>query len=248
MRLITIAISHYVEKAKWALERSGLSYEEECHIPGIHAAATLWATKGASRTTPVLIDGNDVIGDSTAILKHLAAKYNQTWIYPAHIANDVMRFEESFDENIGPHVRRNIYFNLFESGYDVGKVFDQVAPAWQRRLLPVYAPVMKMMMATSMRINKKDALRSRDIFEREFDRVEKMLLDGRKYLTGDTFTAADLTFAALSAAAVLPQGYGAALPDLNDSDFSDDLRKQVTGYRERPAGKFVLRLYQEERR
>jgi glutathione S-transferase len=36
LRLITIPISHYCEKARWALERAGLPYREERHVQGIH--------------------------------------------------------------------------------------------------------------------------------------------------------------------------------------------------------------------
>jgi len=248
MKLITISISHYVEKAKWALDRSGLAFEEECHIPGVHAIATLWATKGRHRATPVLIDAGEVIPDSTAILKHLVRKYDQKWLYPVDIADDVLRFEESFDEKIGPHVRRNVYYKLFQSPYDVAKLFDQVAPTWQRNMLPFFSPLMKQMMIQDMRIYETDAARSREIFEAEFARIENIISDGRRYLMGDRFTAADITFAALTAAAVAPAEYGATLPDLNDPAFSDELRREIESYRARPAGQFALRLYKEERK
>ena len=35
-RLVTIPISHYCEKARWALDRAGLDYREERHVQGIH--------------------------------------------------------------------------------------------------------------------------------------------------------------------------------------------------------------------
>ena len=31
LRLVTIPISHYCEKARWALERAGIAYREERH-------------------------------------------------------------------------------------------------------------------------------------------------------------------------------------------------------------------------
>jgi glutathione S-transferase len=39
LRLITIPISHYCEKARWALERAGIAYREERHIQGVHMVA-----------------------------------------------------------------------------------------------------------------------------------------------------------------------------------------------------------------
>jgi glutathione S-transferase len=32
LRLVTIPISHYCEKARWSLERAGLEYREERHV------------------------------------------------------------------------------------------------------------------------------------------------------------------------------------------------------------------------
>ena len=46
----------------------------------------------------------------------------------------------------------------------------------------------------------------------EFDSIAERLADGRRHLCGDRFTAADLTFACLAAAVVLPPEYGVALP------------------------------------
>ena len=34
--LITIPISHFCEKARWALDRAGVEYEERAHLQVIH--------------------------------------------------------------------------------------------------------------------------------------------------------------------------------------------------------------------
>jgi glutathione S-transferase len=245
LRLITISISHYVEKVKWALEHAGLVYKEESYIPGLHAAVTLWHTKGRHRATPVLIDGGDVIPDSTAILQHLAARYGQTWLY-AHA--DALPLEERFDANIGPHTRRFIYRQLFDNDLSLSEIFTQnVVPEWQTRALPLMAPALKAGMIAEMAINHAEAERSRKVFETEFDFVGKLLQDGRRFLCGDALTAADLTFAALAAPVVLPAEYGARLPDLNAVKAGSTLPAIVETYRKTPAGEYVLRLYREQR-
>ncbi|MCW3023116.1 MAG: Glutathione S-transferase family protein, partial [Conexibacter sp.] len=33
--LVTIPISHYCEKARWALDRAGVAYEERRHLPAL---------------------------------------------------------------------------------------------------------------------------------------------------------------------------------------------------------------------
>ena len=50
--LITIPISHYCEKARWALDRAGIPYRERAHLQAIHWFAVRRA--GGARTVPVL--------------------------------------------------------------------------------------------------------------------------------------------------------------------------------------------------
>ena len=52
-RLITIPMSHYCEKARWALDRLGLRYVEERHLQVFHYPRTYWFSRGP--TVPVLI-------------------------------------------------------------------------------------------------------------------------------------------------------------------------------------------------
>jgi glutathione S-transferase len=73
------------------------------------------------------------------------------------------------------------------------------------------------------------------------DRIAARLADGRPYLAGDRFTAADLTFAAMTAPSILPSRYGVTLPDPNV--IPEDAAAFVRGCREHPAGAFAMRLY-----
>jgi glutathione S-transferase len=245
MRLITISISHYVEKVKWALEISGLVYKEESHIPGLHAAVTLWHTRGQHRATPVLIDDHEVIADSTAILQHLAGRYGQAWLYPT---DDALRLEERFDSQIGPHTRRLIYHQLFDNNLALTDLFTQdVIPRWQVRALPIVGPVLKAAMISDMAINAQAAEKSRQNIEREFAHVADLIQDGRPYLCGESLSAADITFAALAAPILLPEQYGAKLPNLERALPESSIHRIVDGYRSTPAGKFALRLYADHR-
>lgn len=245
MKLITIPISHYVEKVKWALQRAGLPYNEESHIPGVHAAVTLWHTRGAHRATPVLIDGDQTIPDSTAILQHLATKYHQKWLYPTP---EVLHLEERFDENIGPHTRRFIYQQLFDIGLSIADLFSQgEVPHWQRLLIRIASPAIREAMIRDMAINPQAAESSRLIFEREFEFVASRLADGRRFLCGDEITAADITFAALAAPVLLPPNYGARLPRIEDAPADAAIIARVEGYRKTRAGAFALDLYKRYR-
>jgi hypothetical protein len=50
-RLVTFALSHYCEKARWDLGRAGVPYREQGHAPGFRALAVRRA--GGRRGTPM---------------------------------------------------------------------------------------------------------------------------------------------------------------------------------------------------
>ena len=75
--------------------------------------------------------------------------------------------------------------------------------------------------------------------------VAEILRDGRPYLTGDRFTAADLTFAALATPVVFPEHYARyAMPF---ESMSPAIREIVERHRATPAGRFALRMYEAHR-
>ena len=67
-----IEISHYSEKARWALAYKGVEHRRRAPLPGAHMPVALWLTRGERATTfPILsLDGRN-IGDSSAIVEAL---------------------------------------------------------------------------------------------------------------------------------------------------------------------------------
>ncbi|HWL86808.1 MAG TPA: glutathione binding-like protein, partial [Polyangiaceae bacterium] len=124
-------------------------------------------------------------------------------------------------------------------------LMNQRTPHWERVVVRMFFPAVRVVMKRIMRIDERTVVQSRDTVLRVFDDVERRLADGRPYLAGDRFTAADLTFAALAAVGVMPPEHAMAYPSL------DALPRAVTDLvREtqvRPAGAFVRRLYREHR-
>ena len=75
-----------------------------------------------------------------------------------------------------------------------------------------------------------------------FEEIAGRLGDGRRYLSGDRFTAADLTFAALSARSSSHRSMAWRFRSRADRS------REVRAFREHPAGAYALRLFRELRR
>src|SRR5688572_12127115 len=95
-RLITFRPSHYCEKARWALDRAGIPYREESHVPVFSWLATFRA--GARRTVPALVTTGRVIPDSTDILRWVDEQTGGTLFPDAESA----ALENDFDRGLGP--------------------------------------------------------------------------------------------------------------------------------------------------
>lgn len=83
-----------------------------------------------------------------------------------------------------------------------------------------------------------------DAVDRAHDAIAERLRDGRRYLFGDTFTAADLAFAAFSAPNLVPPQYPVPLPQPEQIP-DEAAAARIRAWREHPAGQFALRLYRE---
>jgi glutathione S-transferase len=70
-------------------------------------------------------------------------------------------------------------------------------------------------------------------------------LEGRRYLWGDRFGAADLTFASLAAPALLPPGHPATASSL--AGLPDVLRGYALELRATRAGDHAMRMYRDHR-
>jgi glutathione S-transferase len=242
--LVTIPISHYCEKARWALARANIGHREEGHPPLFHLRAT---RRAGGRTTPILRLPDRTITESTDILRWADERLAEgDRLFPADptLAAEVERWEDELDRTLGPAARRIAYFHLLDEPA-TKRALASGAPAVERRMLEVAFPVVRALMRRGLRIEPGRVARDIEKVQALFSKIESALSDGRRHLTGDRFTAADLTFAALAAPLVLPEGYGG--PRELGSVAETPYAAVVAGWRATVAGAFVLRLYQSER-
>jgi len=244
--LVTIPISHFCEKARWALERAGLDYTEKRHIQIVHRFAVKRA--GGGVTAPVLRAAEGVYDQSRAILlytdEHVPPARR---LYPAEQPNrsEVLALEERFDTVLGPQGRLWLYHDVFKDAKRFARWNLTGVPAWERRVFPFVMAPAKMIIRRHFDISDRTAKEAAWRVDEEFDAVAERLSDGRRYLVGEHFSAADLSFAALAAPVVAPPIYGTPLPQ--PADMPAEMAEAVLRWRSHPAGEFALRMFGEER-
>ncbi len=213
LRLVTIPISHYCEKARWALERAGLPYREERHVQGIHRLAARRA--GGDSTVPVLVTPGGAIGESHEILLWVDARTaREERLFPEEPAarREVVRLCRRFDEVLGPRGRRLMYVHMLGARELVLAFNNRGVPAWEDRAVRLGWPLVVGFIGRALEIRPGIEVEDEAVVWRELDHAAELLADGRPHLCGDRFGAADLTFAALCASLIVPPVYGVPLP------------------------------------
>jgi glutathione S-transferase len=246
-RLLTIPISHFCEKARWALERARIDYVEQRHVQGIHRIVARRAGGGA--TVPVLVTDEGVFAESEDILRYADEHLDEEHrLFPADpgLRDEVVGLCRELDEGLGPDGRRLMYALMLELKGPMLRVNNQGVPAWEGRMMWAAWPLMTRWGRRELGIDADTVRVDEENVRREFDAMAERLGDGRRYLCGERFTAADLTFAALSAAVIVPPEYGVRLPQ--PGELPQHIARMVRDFREHPAGAYAMELFRTERR
>jgi glutathione S-transferase len=243
-----IQISHYSEKARWALEHKSVDHVRRSPLPGMHIPISLWLTGGAHFTFPVLeLDGRR-IGDSTAVIAALEERYPEPPLYPEDPAERAraLALEDFFDEEVGPYIRQLVFFEMINEPEMFAEVASRMAPgplAKSKTVAGIYARAY-----TSLRFgaNQGDAAEeARGKMVAAMDRLDAQLeANGGEYLVGDRFSVADLTAASILYPMVLPPE-GPLPPGTTPSPPAFERFRE--GFAERPGFIWVQEMYRRHR-
>jgi len=242
-----IEISHFNEKARWALDHKGVEYERRAPTPGAHIPVALWLTRGRCKTFPVLQLDDQAIGDSTAIIAALEERYPDPPLYPDDPGERrrALELEEFFDEELGPHARLLAFHEATKDLALVERFTVDLLPGRLADIGPVRAGATRFFSAfTAVRYGVKSDRRA-DLAKAKilaaFDRLESDLGPG-DYLVGDRFTVADLTAASLLYPLVRPPE-GPSLPPS-----AEGFERFCAPLKERPAYRWVQEMFRRHRK
>ena len=262
-RFISIAVSNYVEKARWGLDlleanaKSPLYLTEDLHPPALHAFQTVRASKDQASQSPmvVLADGR-VLWGSDDILRQICNDEQTVDLYPAEIKKDIMAMEDDLGKGLGASVRCYGYYCLCDKSkkyYGIAAKF--LTPHCPKAETFLFSKMLDKGLAKGMLKTMNVTEESGEASEKEirqvFDDLSKRLeANGGGYLM-DTpnkkygFTAADLTLGALSYLVIRPPEMQPFLTP--ESELPPRMVQLGKDVRETTAGKHVLKIYKEHR-
>lgn len=241
-KLYIFTISHFCEKARWALDYYGIEYELCILSPGAHRFKA--RKMGAQYSSlPVLDTGERVVQGSSEIVDW-ASNANKRPEKSLEVApewrDDAQQMEQRLDKRVGVHLRRMFYSEaLVEHPNTVKPVFMEGLTVAQGVGLSLLWPGVRKLMIKGMDLGYAQGLESQAILDSELEWLNTQLADGRQYLIGGTFSRVDLTAASLLARTVLPKQH----PGEVDVQQPPRMQQQAKLWRKGKTLDWVERIY-----
>jgi len=242
--LYVFAISHYCEKARWALDYLGIDYRLEHLAPGPHIR--LARSLGVAETSlPILVDGDFALQGSSQIVDWAQA---QSTSLAHNLAPDDDRaardIEQRLDEVFGVHVRRYYYSDALLTQPQTVKPMFARDLAWPQRLVLhlAWAKIVKLMIR-GMDLGAAQGRESRQVVEAELDWLDGLLADGRQYLAGERFSRTDLCAASLLSPLALPPQH----PTYHRLQVPAAIASDLQIWKQRPCVEWVSEMYRRHR-
>lgn len=198
--------SHFNEKARWALDLKGIPHTRLTLLPGPHMAKMKKLT--GQTKTPALRIGDKWVTGSAQIIDTLEDRFPVPALYPAepNERQRALELERWFDANLGPQIRLAMFSMILDDGGYICNMFAEGRPLWQRAMYRATYPFGKILIKKGNGVTSQQAIDDAFAATRSaLDRIQAEI-GPSGYLVGEQFSVADLTAAALSAAAANPAG------------------------------------------
>ncbi|MBX3641067.1 MAG: glutathione S-transferase C-terminal domain-containing protein [Nitrosomonas sp.] len=248
-KLITFSPSADCELSRWILRYHNEAYTEYKHtFPFIVLSLKL----NGGKDFPLYIRDKLVFDKVRPIIDHFETlvEANKKLI-PSAYASEIETCWRNFNTTLGSAVVTWAYANLLPYKAIMIRPLSLDCPWYERLVVKYFYNVPKSILWNALKLSKASADEALIVIDKSFSEVDHLLADGRKYLFGDRLTLADMAFAVSGAPLVLPANYGGdqfkqgAIPTFDE--FPKELQEIIRAKRETTAGKFILRLYTEDR-
>jgi glutathione S-transferase len=242
--LITFPLSNFCEKARWALDHAGVTFREHGYPPAIHKLAVL-PHRGSSVPLLVATPTQRQSTDILALADRACRAGDELYPTAPDARHETDELIARWDADLGPQARVWFYGWALAEPRRLRAWASCGLPRRQRALLNPLAGRIAAVIASRLGVDEHSAAQARDRIDEELGHVSAKLADGRRYLAGDRFGAADLTFAALTGPILLPPGYGGGR--FMTPPMPKQLEPQIAAWRATTAGQHALRMYRDHR-
>lgn len=240
--LYEFSLSHYNEKARWALDYKGIPYHSEPVLPGLHFGKI--KKLSGQTATPVLQLPTEVVSGSANIVNFVDALTTRRPLLPSspEARAEAETWVTWLDDEVGPLVRLALFDALLVSPGFASTFFSQnVSPAkrtFYRAVFPMIGKIIKKQLG----VNRDAAIEAREVIDRSLTRVSRAASE-TGYLVGDGFTVADLTAGALFFPLYYPEQLPNGVPDRNHPVF----KAWLDSWRDHEGRPYVESLFRKHR-
>ena len=213
VELIQFKLSHYNEKARWALDYKSIPHRRTSLLPGPH---TPKITKMTGRSqVPVLRLGDEIVFETVRIIDELERRYPEPALYPADAGDRAraLEIQDWFDAEVGPMVRRGVFAAMIGDGRYVCGMFDSDRGLLTRTAYRATFPFVRGLMKKSMGITEEASVREAHAVTDKALQFVAHEAGPAGYLVGDRFSVADLAAAALLAPSANPPNSPMSRPE-----------------------------------
>ena len=244
--LYVFAISHYCEKARWALDYLSVDYDLRFMAPGEHRKVAA-RISGSPSSVPYLVADGELISGSSAIIDWAENRVDDEAVKltpePGHL-NACKEIEQRVDATAGVHIRRYYYSEaLVETPNDVRDVFVRDLALVKGLVMRLAWKRVQEVMIRFMDLGFEQGQESRGIVDQELAWIDKLLKDGRTFLVGDCLSRADISVAAILAPLVLPPEH----PTYRLMEHPPRMARELEEWRDRASLQWVRQIYAKYR-
>ena len=247
--LVTNVLGGHDEIARWILDLNDVLYVDQRHTPPMNLSVVKSLT------------GEEEVGNSPVLIRTDVLLYSVDSIVawyeqrtgpdkklipsdPAH-QKEVTELYRHFTGAYDRHVSNYVYSQLLmERKYAVNWCGNGVPFGEKFQVQWAHGSV-KQKIRKEWNLDQHTAGESLTAIKKTIEEMSRLLADGRKYLTGDRLSLADIAFAAVSAPLLLPNEFGGSAGAINK--VPETMRLTIEELRATPAGQFILLMYQDER-
>ena len=236
-----LAMSHYNEKARWALDWKRIPHTRRATMPGVHVAVA--KRLAGTETFPILQVGNEVFADSSEIISALDRRWPARPLLPDDPAelDRALELQQQFDTVLAPAVRSLAYQHLLVDPDLSAKMLSTGGGVGRERTLRFLQPLLTPLMRKNFDVPPPFDDGPEQIVLAQVEQIGQMTA-GREFLVGEQFTVADLTAASFLAPLVCLDALPARLPALPRS-----LQPFAENITSTPGGQWAARTYRANR-